>query len=72
LHGEVSFDRDLGDKAKSLFGLLALHAGENGYRNPSQRCLARELHTNQNVYTQSPVESRLVIVNQLEQRLLVE
>jgi len=27
---------------------------------------------NQNVYTQSPVESRLVIVNQLEQRLLVE
>jgi len=30
------------------------------------------LDVNQNVYTQSPVESRLVIVNQLEQRLLVE
>jgi integrase len=34
--------------------------------------LGHSLDVNQNVYTQSPVESRLVIVNQLEQRLLVQ
>ena len=34
--------------------------------------LGHTLDVNQNVYTQSPVESRLVIVNQLEQTLLVQ
>jgi integrase len=34
--------------------------------------LGHSLDVNQNVYTQSPVESRLVIVNQLEQRLLIQ
>jgi integrase len=34
--------------------------------------LGHTLDVNQNVYTQSPVESRLVIVNQLEQRLLIQ
>jgi integrase len=34
--------------------------------------LGHSLDVNQNVYTQSPVESRLVIVNQLEQRLLLQ
>jgi integrase len=34
--------------------------------------LGHTLDVNQNVYTQSPVESRRVIVNQLEQRLLVQ
>ena len=34
--------------------------------------LGHTLDVNQNVYTQSPVESRLVIVNQLERRLLVQ
>jgi integrase len=34
--------------------------------------LGHTLDVNQNLYTQSPVESRLVIVNQLEKRLLVQ
>lgn len=34
--------------------------------------LGHTLDVNQNVYTQSPVESRRVIVNQLEQRLLIQ
>ena len=34
--------------------------------------LGHTLDVNQNVYTQSSVESRLVIVNQLEQRLLIQ
>jgi integrase len=34
--------------------------------------LGHTLDVNQNVYTQSPVESRLVIVNQLEKSLLVQ
>ncbi|HEY1219669.1 MAG: tyrosine-type recombinase/integrase [Bryobacteraceae bacterium] len=34
--------------------------------------LGHSLDVNQNVYTHSPVESRLVIVNQLEERLLVQ
>jgi integrase len=34
--------------------------------------LGHTLDVNQNVYTQSPVESRLVIVNQLERRLLIQ
>ena len=33
--------------------------------------LGHSLDVNQNVYTQSPVESRLDMVNQLEQSLLV-
>ena len=33
--------------------------------------LGHTLDVNQNVYTQSPVESRLAIVNQLEKSLLV-
>jgi hypothetical protein len=33
--------------------------------------LGRSLDVNQNVYTQSPVESRLEAVNQLERSLLV-
>ena len=33
--------------------------------------LGHSLDVNQNVYTQSPVESRLVVVNQLEKSLLV-
>ena len=33
--------------------------------------LGHSLDVNQNVYTQSPVESRLVIVNQLEKTLQV-
>jgi integrase len=34
--------------------------------------LGHTLDVNQNVYTHSPVESRLVIVNQLEKRLLIQ
>lgn len=34
--------------------------------------LGHTLDVNQNVYTQSPVESRMVIVNQLEKRLLIQ
>ena len=33
--------------------------------------LGHSLDVNQNVYTQSPVENRLVAVNQLEKSLLV-
>ena len=33
--------------------------------------LGQSLDVNQNVYTQSPVESRLPVVNQLEKSLLV-
>jgi hypothetical protein len=33
--------------------------------------LGHSLDVNQNVYTQSPVESRLAVVNQLEKSLLV-
>jgi hypothetical protein len=33
--------------------------------------LGQSLDVNQNVYTQSPVESRLGMVNELDQRLLV-
>jgi integrase len=33
--------------------------------------LGHSLDVNQNVYTQSPVESRMAMVNQLEQSLLV-
>ncbi len=34
--------------------------------------VGHSLDVNQNVYTQSPVESRLMIVNQLEERLLIQ
>lgn len=34
--------------------------------------LGHTLDVNQNVYTQSPVESRMVVVNQLEKRLLIQ
>ena len=34
--------------------------------------LGHTVDVNQNVYTQSPVESRLVIVNQLERQLLLQ